>query len=134
MTDIRRSEAPAWIDGFMHEIDTLEFGDWFATLLDEDSEMIFGTANVHGAEAIKAFFVKIDTPLDTTHTVLEAWTGDDVLILRGVGSVAKKTEPDNVVHAPFTHIFHLTRDGEATAPRIKTLHITAGPVNTDVLL
>ncbi|MEU6968969.1 nuclear transport factor 2 family protein [Kitasatospora aureofaciens] len=125
--------APAWINDFLHEIDTLEFATAFATHLDQDTEMIFGTARVHGVEAIKDFFVKIDAPLVTTHEVIETWTVGDVLILRGEATVAKKTEPDTVVCAPFTHIFHLDRSDEA-APRIRSLHITAGPVDTDALL
>ncbi|WP_327071386.1 nuclear transport factor 2 family protein [Kitasatospora sp. NBC_01250] len=128
-----RGEAPAWIHAFMHEIDTLEFATAFATNLDQDTEMIFGTARVHGVDAIKDFFVKIDAPLITTHEVIETWTVGDVLILRGEATVAKKTEPDTVVRAPFTHIFYLDQSDEAL-PRIRTLHITAGPVETDALL
>lgn len=122
-----------WISDFLHEIDTLEFGAAFAAHLDRNTEMIFGTAHVHGAEAIKDFFVKIDAPLITTHEVIETWTVGDVLILRGEATVAKKSEPDAVVHAPFTHIFYLDHSDEQ-AQRIRTLHITAGPVDTDVLL
>ncbi|MEE1782986.1 nuclear transport factor 2 family protein [Streptomyces sp. SP17BM10] len=133
MTATDRGEAPVWVNDFLHEIDTLEFATAFATNLDQDTEMIFGTARVQGVEAIKDFFVKIDAPLITTHEVIETWTVGDVLILRGEATVAKRTEPDNVVCAPFTHIFYLDRRDEA-APRIRRLHITAGPVHTDALL
>lgn len=121
---------PAWIDAYLREIDTLEFGEAFAGLFDENTEMIFGTARLHGAEAIKDFFVTIDTPLTTTHELVQTWDVDDVLILRGEATVAKKAEPDTVIRAPFTHIFYLDQIGEAMA-RVRILHITAGPVITD---
>ncbi|MFE9425742.1 nuclear transport factor 2 family protein [Kitasatospora sp. NPDC006697] len=132
-TTTDRGEAPGWVNAFMHEIDTLEFATAFATNLDQNTEMIFGTARVHGVEAIKDFFVQIDAPLTTTHEVIETWTVGDVLILRGEATIAKKTEPDNLVRAPFTHIFYLDQSDEA-APRVRCLHITAGPVETSALL
>ena len=122
---------PQWVPQIMSEIDTLAFGDGFAHMTD-DTEMYFGTAHIVGVEAIKAFFVKIDQPLNITHDVLEFWTTrDGVCFLRGDATMAKKTEPDNVVHAPFMHIFYLD-DGEPV--RIKTLRITAGPLQTDAVL
>lgn len=62
--------APDWILKFMDAIDTLDFDEGFAPLT-EDTDMFFGTAHIHGAEAIKAFFVKIDAPLIITHEVVE---------------------------------------------------------------
>jgi hypothetical protein len=122
---------PEWVLQIMSEIDTLAFGDGFARMTD-DTEMYFGTAHIVGVEAIKAFFVKIDEPLNITHDVLEFWTAPDgVRLLRGEATMAKKTEPDNVVHAPFMHIFYLD-DGEPG--RVKTLRITAGPLQTDAVL
>ncbi|MEY9864034.1 hypothetical protein ABH935_009688 [Catenulispora sp. GAS73] len=131
-----RQVAPTWIDGFLHEIDTLEFADAFAALFDEHTEMIFGTARVRGVAAIKDFFVTIDEPLHTTHELVQTWVADDAVILRGEATIAKKTEPDTVIRAPFTHILYLDRadrDSRAT-PRIRTLHITAGPIVTDTLI
>ncbi|MGX5185988.1 hypothetical protein ACWKT5_25085 [Streptomyces avermitilis] len=62
----------------------------------------FGTEHIHGVEAIKAFFVKIGETLIITHEILEFWTaGDGVRLLRGEATMAKKTEPDRVVRAPF---------------------------------
>jgi hypothetical protein len=122
---------PEWLLQIMREIDTLTFGDGFAHMTD-DTEMYFGTAHVVGVEAIKAFFVKIDEPLHITHDVLEFWTADGgVCFLRGEATMAKKTEPDNVVRAPFMHIFYLD---DAEPMRIKTLRITAGPLRTDSVL
>ncbi|MCB5906209.1 nuclear transport factor 2 family protein [Streptomyces pinistramenti] len=122
---------PEWVLQIMHEIDTLSFGEGFARLAD-DAEMYFGTAHVVGAEAIKAFFVAIDEPLDIVHDVLESWTtADGVCFLRGEATMAKKTEPGNIVRAPFMHLYHLD-DGQPA--RIKTLRITAGPLKTDAVL
>jgi hypothetical protein len=131
MKTVNQAPVPAWIRGFMDEIDTLEFGPAFEAVFTEDSEMNFGNAHVRGAEAIKAFFIKIDTPLATTHRILETWSGDGVLFLRGEATIAKKTEPDSAVRAPFMHVYHL-EPGETC--RIRTLHITAGPLETDTLL
>ncbi|WP_326689944.1 MULTISPECIES: nuclear transport factor 2 family protein [unclassified Streptomyces] len=122
---------PEWVSQIMSEIDTLSFGEGFAHLTDE-TEMYFGTAHVVGAEAIKAFFVKIDEPLDITHEVLEFWTtADGVCFLRGEATMAKKTEPGNVVRAPFMHIYYLD---EGHPARVRTLRITAGPLQTDAVL
>ncbi|MFD7102037.1 nuclear transport factor 2 family protein [Streptomyces celluloflavus] len=122
---------PTWVLQIMHEIDTLAFGEGFARMTDE-TEMYFGTAHVVGVEAIKAFFVKIDGPLDITHEVVEYWTAaQGVHLLRGEATMAKKTAPDAVVRAPFMHIYRL--DGAEPA-RIRTLHITAGPLRTDSVI
>lgn len=123
--------CPEWVLQIMREIDTLTFGDGFAHMT-SDTEMYFGTARVVGVEAIKTFFVEIDEPLDITHDVLEFWTAvDGVCLLRGEATMAKKTEPDKIVRAPFMHIFYLD-DAEPT--RIKTLRITAGPLRTDAVM
>ncbi|NUR03921.1 MAG: nuclear transport factor 2 family protein [Streptomyces sp.] len=123
--------APEWVLKFMDAIDTLEFGEGFAPLT-EDTDMFFGTAHIHGVEAIKAFFVKIDEPLIITHEVLEFWTaGDGVRLVRGEATMAKKSEPDRVVRAPFVHIFYLA-DEELV--RVRELRITAGPLQTDAVM
>ncbi|MDI6410113.1 nuclear transport factor 2 family protein [Streptomyces albus] len=123
--------TPAWVLKFMDAIDTLDFDEGFAPLT-EDTDMFFGTAHVHGVEAIKEFFVKIDEPLDISHEVLECWTADGgVLLLRGEATMAKKTAPDHVVRAPFMHIFRLA-DEEPV--RVRELRITAGPLETDAVM
>ncbi|GAA2349842.1 nuclear transport factor 2 family protein [Streptomyces violaceusniger] len=127
----RATPAPEWVLKFMDAIDTLEFGEGFAPLT-EDTDMFFGTAHIHGVEAIKAFFVKIDEPLIITHEVLEFWTaGDGVRLLRGEATMAKKSEPDRMVRAPFVHIFYLA-DEEPV--RVRELRITAGPLQTDAVM
>ncbi|MET9171622.1 MULTISPECIES: nuclear transport factor 2 family protein [Streptomyces] len=123
------ASVPAWVRQLMREIDTLDFGEGFARTTD-DTEMFFGTAHVVGAEAIKAFFVKIDEPLHIDHTVLECWVAPDgVLFLRGEATMAKKTDPDITVRAPFMHLYRLDDSG-----RIRTIHITAGPLRTDAVM
>ncbi|MFJ6742813.1 nuclear transport factor 2 family protein [Streptomyces sp. NPDC091279] len=130
-TTAHATPVPAWVLKFMDAIDTLEFDEGFAPLT-EDTDMFFGTAHVHGVEAIKAFFVKIDEPLIIAHEVLEFWTaGDGVRLLRGEATMARKTDPDHVVRAPFMHIFYL--DDEEPV-RIRELRITAGPLQTDAVM
>ncbi|MER5516755.1 nuclear transport factor 2 family protein [Streptomyces sp. NPDC002763] len=132
MTDTAHATAvPDWVLKFMEAIDTLDFDEGFAPVT-EDTDMYFGTARIHGAEAIKAFFVKIDAPLNITHEVLEYWAaGDGVRLLRGEATMAKKSEPDRVVRAPFMHIFYLDQEGPV---RVRELRITAGPLQTDAVM
>ncbi|MCK7626479.1 nuclear transport factor 2 family protein [Streptomyces sp. RS10V-4] len=121
--------APTWVRQLMQEIDTLDFGEGFARTTD-DTEMFFGTAHVTGTEAIKAFFIAIDEPLHIEHTILECWdTPDGTLFLRGEATMAKKTDPDTTVQAPFMHLYRLD-DNE----KIHTIHITAGPLQTDTIM
>ncbi|MFF1699031.1 nuclear transport factor 2 family protein [Streptomyces sp. NPDC058257] len=128
--------APEWALKFMDAIDTLEFDEGFAPLT-ENTDMFFGTEHIHGVEAIKAFFVKIDEPLIINHEILEFWTaGDGVRLLRGEATMAKKTEPDRVVRAPFMHIFYLADEElpDEKTVRIRELRITAGPLQTDAVM
>ncbi|MEU9099528.1 nuclear transport factor 2 family protein [Streptomyces sp. NPDC048361] len=123
--------VPDWVLAFMDAIDTLDFTDGFAPLT-EDTDMYFGTAHVHGVEAIKAFFVKIDAPLNITHEVLECWTADNgVRLLRGEAVMAEKSRPEHVVRAPFMHIFDLAQEEPV---RVRTLRVTAGPLRTDSVM
>ncbi|MGW7426290.1 nuclear transport factor 2 family protein [Streptomyces sp. NPDC054813] len=132
MTDTAHATAvPEWVLKFMEAIDTLNFDEGFAPLT-EDTDMYFGTAHIHGVDAIKAFFVKIDAPLNITHEVLECWVaGDGVRLLRGEATMAKKSEPDQVVRAPFMHIFYLDQE---VPVRVRALRITAGPLQTDAVM
>jgi len=132
MTDAAHATAvPHWVLKFMEAIDTLDFDEGFAPL-GEGTDMYFGTEHIHGVEAIKAFFVKIDEPLNITHDVLEYWAADDgVRLLRGEATMAKKSEPDQVVRAPFMHIFYLDQEEPV---RVRALRITAGPLQTDAVM
>ncbi|MFG2653411.1 nuclear transport factor 2 family protein [Streptomyces sp. NPDC048436] len=130
-SNTQATAVPGWVLKFMHAIDTLEFGEGFAPLT-EDTDMFFGTEHLHGVDAIKAFFIKIDEPLIITHEVLEFWAaGDGVRLLRGEATMAKKSSPDQVVRAPFMHIFYLDREEPV---RVRTLRITAGPLQTDAVM
>ena len=60
---LEKQETPTWIDQMFDEIDTLEFGAGFEHL-QNDAQMQFGAAEIKGVEAIKMFFVKIDSPLE----------------------------------------------------------------------
>jgi hypothetical protein len=125
------SMVPEWILKFMDAIDTLSFEEGFAPLT-EDADMFFGTAHIRGVEDIKAFFVKIDEPLNIAHEVLEFWVADNgVRILRGESTMARKSEPDHVLRAPFTHIFYLADEDPV---RVRELRITAGPLETDSVM
>ncbi|WP_037854854.1 nuclear transport factor 2 family protein [Streptomyces sp. NRRL S-340] len=126
------TNVPAWVLKFMDAIDTLSFDEGFAPLTD-DTDLYFGTAHIHGVEAIKAFFVKIDEPLHITHEVLEFWTADNgVRLLRGEATMARKSEPERVVRAPFTHVFYLAEGEEPL--RVRELRITAGPLETHAVM
>ena len=126
-----QTAAPDWVLRIMREIDTLTFGPGFAAM-GEDTEMYFGTAHLVGVEAIKAFFVKIDEPLNISHEILEFWTAPGgVHLLRGEATMAKKSAPDTVVHAPFMHIYYTN---EANPLHINTIRITAGPLETDAVM
>jgi hypothetical protein len=124
------TNTPDWILQIMREIDTLQFGPGFSHM-NHDTDMFFGTTHVRGVEAIEAFFVKIDEPLNIEHDVLECWTAKNVCMLRGEATMAKKTDPNRFVRAPFMHIYYL--DG-ADTPSVHTLRVTAGPLQTDAML
>ncbi|MGA8547115.1 MAG: hypothetical protein WB785_17915 [Mycobacterium sp.] len=131
MTDTATpSSPPQWLRQIIAEIDSLTFGPGFAHM-DADTEMFFGIAHLVGAEAIKAFFIRIDEPLYIRHDVVECWKAEGVYIIRGQATMAKKAAPETVVKAPFMHIYYL--DG-CQPPRIRTIRITAGPLQTDSVL
>jgi hypothetical protein len=123
-------EVPTWISQIMHEIDTLAFGEGFARM-SAATDMYFGSTHVRGVDAIQAFFVKIDAPLNITHAVLECWQAEQTILLRGQATMAKKSDPDRQVSAPFIHIYYLS--GDRTA-QIDTIRITAGPLQTDSVM
>ncbi|MFB7932861.1 hypothetical protein ACFC4C_27540 [Streptomyces sp. NPDC056039] len=109
MADNAQATAvPGWGLELMDAIDTLEFGKGFAPLTD------------------KEFFVKIDAPLVISHEVLEFWTaGDGVRLLRGEAVMAKKSEPERVVRAPFMHIFYLDQEQPVRAIERWEFHLNS---------
>ena len=116
---------PQWLLQIFDEIDAQEFGDGFSHMT-EDTDLYLGTAHVHGVEAIKEFFLEIDRDLNVTHRAIESWTAGGVCLTRLEATVAKKAEPDKVVHVPSVNVAYL-EEGESV--RIKTMYVTAGPVD-----
>lgn len=126
---LKLSSPTSWIQTMFDEIDTLRFGDGFDHLT-EQTEMQFGTAQLRGVEAIKAFFVKIDTPLDITHRICEFWDSDSVKILRGEAELRKKNSDAEFITTPFMHIFYMDDDGG----KVKRWFIVNGPIKTDAVI
>jgi len=127
---LEKQETPTWIDQMFDEIDTLEFGAGFEHL-QNDAQMQFGATETKGVDAIKKFFVRIDSPLEIKHQALEVWGGDGTKIVRGKATFRKKGSSDAMVTAPFIQIF-------TTSPEQDDLvtHwlVVAGPLQTDSIL
>jgi hypothetical protein len=121
--------TPDWIEALCREIDTLKFSSAFVSFT-PDAVMTFGVKQITGAPAMQSFFVKIDSPLNIDHRILEVWEGETTTYVRGEAEMAKKTEPDTKVTAPFMWLFR--RD--APAGRFSRWFITAGPLETDSVL
>jgi hypothetical protein len=85
---------------------------------------------ITGASAMQAFFVKINSPLNIDHRILEVWDGDMTTFVRGEAEMAKKAKPNTKVTAPFMWLFR--RD--APGGRFSRWFITAGPLETDSVL
>jgi hypothetical protein len=122
--------TPGWILGLYEEIDSLKFGSGFDRFTPE-TEMVFGTAHIKGAEAIKEFFIKIDSPINTKHRVREFWDSEGVKIVVGDAVISKKSTPEIVITPPLVNIFYIS-DTDQT--KIRKLLIVAGPFDTDTLV
>ena len=121
--------VPGWILRLYEEIDSLTFGFGFDCFTSE-TEMVFGTAHVKGTEAIKEFFIKIDSPINSKHRVHEFWDSEGVKIVVGDAVISKKSTPKIVMTPPLVNIFYMS-DTDPT--KIRKLLIVAGPLNTDTL-
>jgi hypothetical protein len=121
---------PDWILRLYKEIDSLKFGSAFECFTPE-TEMVFGTARVKGTEAIKEFFVKIDSPLNSKHRVHEFWDGDRVKIIVGDAVISKKSDPKTEITPPLVNIFYMSDSDPA---KVQKLLIVAGPFDTDTLV
>jgi hypothetical protein len=122
--------APSWILRLYEEIDSLNFGSGFDCFTSE-TEMVFGTANVKGTEAIKEFFIKIDSPINSKHRVHEFWDSEGVKIVVGDAVISKKSTPEIVMTPPLVNIFYMSDTDPTT---IRKLLIVAGPLDTDTLV
>ena len=129
-TLIRQEYAPEWVQQIFREIDTLQFGPGFAHL-DAHTEMQFGTAIIRGVEAIQAFFVKIDSPLEIEHRIHDFWDGGTTQILRGDVVLRKKGSQDPFVTTPLMQIFYLDAD---QPDRLARWFIVNGPIKTDAVI
>ena len=96
--------TPDWIGALCREIDTLKFASAFDTFT-PDAILAFGVKQITGASAMQAFFVKIDSPLNIDHRILEVWDGEMTTYVRGEAEMAKKAEPNTKVTAPFMWLF-----------------------------
>ena len=122
--------VPGWISRLYEEIDSLKFGSEFDCFTSE-TEMVFGTAHVKGTEAIKDFFIKIDSPINSKHRVHEFWDSEGVKIVVGDAVISKKSAPEIVMTPPLVNIFYMS-DTDPT--KIRKLLIVAGPLDTDALV
>lgn len=121
---------PEWIRRFSDEIDRLEFGPGFARI-GPDTPWSFGVLTGTGVEDLKAFFHKIDDPLNSRHDLLECWSGPRTHIVRGSANVRPKDGHAPAVDTPFVWIFTMREDDPEALERI---YIVNGPVKTDAVL
>jgi hypothetical protein len=122
--------VPGWILRLYEEIDSLKFGSGFDCFTSE-TEMVFGTAHVKGTEAIKEFFIKIDSPINSKHRVHEFWDTEAVKIVVGDAVISKKSTRETVMTPPLVNIFYMS---DADPTKIRQLLIVAGPLDTDTLV
>src|ERR1039458_1137951 len=129
-TLIRLQEAPKWVREIFKEIDTLQFGPGFSHLT-EQTVMEFGTATVKGAQAIKQFFIKIDSPLEIEHRIHDFWDGGATKILRGDAVLRKKGSNDQPITTPLMMIFYVD---PGKSDELSRWFIVNGPIKTDAVI
>jgi len=122
--------TPRWIEELCNEIDTLKFRSAFDRF-ETDAELHFGAQLFRGAQAMKNLFVKIDSPIIVKHQMLETWSGENMHFLRGQAEMAKRTEPDNKVVAPYMWFFYGQIEGTGS---VSKWLVTAGPLKADAVL
>jgi hypothetical protein len=127
---IHQQEAPQWVKEIFKEIDTLQFGSGFSHLT-EQTVMEFGTATVKGAQAIKQFFIKIDSPLEIEHRIHDFWDGGATKILRGDAVLRKKGSDDELITTPLMQIFYMDAD---KSNELSRWFIVNGPIKTEGVL
>ena len=121
---------PEWIQQFSDEIDRLEFGSGFARIGDE-TPWSFGVETGVGVASLKAFFHKIDDPVNSRHSLLECWSGPELHIVRGSAHVELKDGRAPAIDVPFVWIFYM----DARDPKLlERIYIVNGPVKTDAVL
>jgi hypothetical protein len=129
-TLIHQQEAPKWVKDIFKEIDTLQFGTGFSHLT-EQTVMEFGTATVKGVQAIKQFFIRIDSPLEIEHRIHDFWDGGAIQILRGDAVLRKKGSNDEPTTTPLMQIFYMDAD---KSDELSRWFIVNGPIKTDSVI
>src|SRR5450755_4251958 len=87
--------TPDWIESLCREIDTLRFASAFDTFT-PDAILAFGVKQITGASAMLAFFVKIDSPLNIDHRILEVG-----ILVPSTVFLAKRSFRSAVGHLPW---------------------------------
>ena len=129
-TLIHQQEAPEWIKQIFEGIDTLKFSPGFSHLT-EQTVMEFGTATVIGSQAIKEFFIKIDSPLKIKHRIYEFWDGGLIKILRGDAVLRKRCSNAKPITTPLVMIFYMTPEKN---DKLRRWFIVNGPIKTESVI
>jgi hypothetical protein len=102
MADLmQKIEPPSWMLNMFKAIDTLDMSPTSGfSAFDDNLHMNFHGENVQGKENVKAFFVKLDSPLITEHFVTGVWQAGNAYVVHGRASGRKKGDPvEKTVHA-----------------------------------
>lgn len=126
----RLEEFPQWVMAICDAIDTLDFASAFDKFT-PDAELIFGTEILRGAEEMKKFFFKIDSPLSSKHEIFEVWSGSGRIYVRGQADLIKKAPPNQQFIGPFQWMFYEDPDDNNL---LRMWRVTAGPVKTDAVV
>lgn len=123
-------QQPQWAKEFSSEIDTLEFGPGFDKLT-ETTKFSFGTTEMVGVTAVKAFFKKIDGGLETAHRTLDFWQGQTHHILKGEADLKKKGSAEKGITDPYMWIFYIDK---SNPDKFERVFIVNGPIQTDNII
>jgi hypothetical protein len=124
---VHSKQTPRWILDVYNEIDSLEFKNAFECFSD-GAVLVFGTAEIRGVPAIREFFIYLDTPLITNHRAVDFWDMTNIKIVRGVADLAHRDKPDEVVSAPFVHIFQMS---DYNSELVAHFQVVVGPIHPE---
>lgn len=122
-TMTKLEQVPNWLSSLCSGLDTLSLSSPFEKF-SQDVELIFGDKSSNGVEEMKAFFIHMDSPLDTKHEVFEVWSGSGRTYVRGQAELAKKQEPNSKTTVPFQWMFY---DDPNDTAHLRMWRVTAGP-------
>ena len=107
--------TPQWMLDLFKAIDSLDTSpaSGFAIFAD-DVEMVFGDHVMKGVAAVKAFFVKFDTPFKTKHNVTGVWQIGNAFVMQGSADMLKKGfGPETTFHmTPLFNVLWLNAQGK----------------------